>query len=433
MGLPTRAMRLLILDPRGSTNMAERREGPGQPRSGGRASTPGSSPAVERERVILLECRLDQLRSQLEAARADADHARAKLAEAAAREADHARRYSLVQTEIAEARAELASVHQRLERAEALRAELEGHLIDAGPRADARELLQLRRDLLSERQRARGTDRTLNRLRERNEQLLASRETLFARFAEWQELVREDGFEAADLSEFLSELRREVMDLEHRNAAGEHREAALRERFAQAGLDPDAEPVEPVERSAALDPPPALEPSPAPSPAPALDPVPVDGPAPVLDPAPAIAEPAAERDRLVVALAEGNILALRTELAQRIGRTDRAELVAALRPGTQSADATVRAAAYEALGRVLEDDAPELESVLRAGLADPDGRVRRRVVLAAVTARGVALRPLLEPLGADPDPQVKRVVREALRHARPAEAPVALAGTDSAP
>ena len=43
------------------------------------------------------------------------------------READHARRNSLVQTEIAEARAELAAVHQRLERAEAQRAEIEGH------------------------------------------------------------------------------------------------------------------------------------------------------------------------------------------------------------------------------------------------------------------------------------------------------------------
>jgi hypothetical protein len=407
--------------------MAERREGPGQPRSGGRVSTPGSSPAVERERVILLECRLDQLRSQLEAARAEADQARAKLAEAAAREADHARRYSLVQTEIAEARAELAAVHQRLERAEALRAELEGHLLDTGPRADARELLQLRRDLLAERQRARGTDSTLGRLRERNEQLLASRETLFARFAEWQELVREDGFEAADLSEFLSELRREVMDLELRNSAGEQREAALRQRFVQAGLDPDADPAEPVERAPALDSAPGVDS------AAQMDSAAARGPAAALDPAPATAEPAEEPDPLTLALAEGNVLALRTELTHRIGRTDRAELLAALRPGTESTDPTVRAAAYEALGRVLVDDAPELESILRAGLADPDARVRRRVVLAAVTARGVALQPLLESLGADPDPQVKRVVREALRHARPADAPVALAGTDTAP
>jgi HEAT repeat protein len=131
-----------------------------------------------------------------------------------------------------------------------------------------------------------------------------------------------------------------------------------------------------------------------------------------------------------VALAEGNVLALRTELNQRLGKTDRAELVAALRPGTGSTDATVRAAAYEALGRVLEGDAPGLESLLRAGLVDPDGRVRRRVVLAAATARGVTLGPLLEPLASDPDPQVQRVVREALRHARPAETPVAVTGTD---
>jgi hypothetical protein len=396
--------------------MAERREGPGRPGSRDRASVKGSSPAVERERVILLECRLDQLRSQLEAARADADHARAKLAEAAAREADHARRYSLVQTEIAEARAELAAVHQRLERAEALRAELEGHLLDAGPRADARELLQLRRDLLSERQRALVTESALDRLRERNEELLASRETLFARFAEWQELVRPDGSEASDLSEFLAELRREVMELERRNTAGEHREAALRERIVEAGLDPDAGHVEPAEPVESVEPVEPIEP--------------VDR-ALAQDPAPATPEPAEEPDPLTVALAEGNVLALRSALTQRIGRTDRGELVAALRPGTGSADATVRAAAYEALGRVLEDHAPELEPILRAGLADPDGRVRRRVVLTAVSARGVALHALLEPLGADPDPQVKRVVREALRHARPAEAPSAVTGTDS--
>src|SRR5687768_8492970 len=215
--------------------MAERREGPGRP--------PGSPPAAERERVILLECRLDQLRSQLEAARSEADHARAKLAESAAREADHARRYSQVHAEIADARAELGAVHERLARAEGLRAELEGHLLDAGPRADARELLQLRRDLLSERERALAAESSLGHLRQRVEELLASRETLFARLAEWQELVREDGLEAADLSEYLSELRREVMGLEHRNAEGERREAALRERFAHAGIAPDAEPL----------------------------------------------------------------------------------------------------------------------------------------------------------------------------------------------
>jgi hypothetical protein len=51
------------------------------------------------------------------------------------------------------------------------------------------------------------------------------------------------------------------------------------------------------------------------------------------------------------------------------------------------------------------------------------------VVLAAATARGITLAPLLEPLASDPDPQVQRVAREALRHARPAEAPVAVTGT----
>jgi hypothetical protein len=36
-------------------------------------------------------------------------------------------------------------------------------------------------------------------------------------------------------------------------------------------------------------------------------------------------------------------------------------------------------------------------------------------VLAAAAARGLALRPLLEPLTGDPDPQVRRIVHRILR------------------
>jgi hypothetical protein len=45
--------------------------------------------------------------------------------------------------------------------------------------------------------------------------------------------------------------------------------------------------------------------------------------------------------------------------------------------------------------------------------------VRRRVVLTAASARGLDLRLLLEHLRLDPDPQVRRVVKEVLRHAAP--------------
>jgi hypothetical protein len=110
--------------------------------------------------------------------------------------------------------------------------------------------------------------------------------------------------------------------------------------------------------------------------------------------------------------------------------------VATLRPGTESPTPAVRAAAYEALGRALEGDGGALEAALRAGLADPDGRVRRRVVLAAATARGVPIRALLEPLLTDADLHVQRVVREALRHAQPVvpDARAAVAGgADPAP
>ena len=110
--------------------MGERREEAGQKRSLHNADRPGASPASDRERVILLECRLAELRAQLEAARGEADQARTRLAESAAREADHARRYAAVHQEIAGARADVAAMHRRLERSEALRAVLINRLGD---------------------------------------------------------------------------------------------------------------------------------------------------------------------------------------------------------------------------------------------------------------------------------------------------------------
>lgn len=76
---------------------------------------------------------------------------------------------------------------------------------------------------------------------------------------------------------------------------------------------------------------------------------------------------------------------------------------------------SVRAAAYQALGRLLERDPARLAPHIRRGIADAHPHVRRRAVLAAAAARGLALRPLLEPLSGDPDPQVRRIVHRILR------------------
>jgi len=78
---------------------------------------------------------------------------------------------------------------------------------------------------------------------------------------------------------------------------------------------------------------------------------------------------------------------------------------------------SVRAAAYQALGRLLVRDPARLAPHIRRGIADANPHVRRRAVLAAAAARGLDLRPLLEPLTRDPDPQVRRIVHRILRTA----------------
>ena len=205
--------------------------------SGAAATSP--SPAADGERILLLECRLDQAASALDGARADADRLRKQLAEAAAREADHARRFSLVQRDLADARGELAALHERLASTEAMRAELEGHLFEAGARGDAGELLRIRRELIAEQQRSLANEQTASRLRARVNELLLSRDTLLTRIAEWQLLVGHDESGAVDLAEFMAELRRDIMMLEQRNVVTERREVALRQRLARAGMDPD--------------------------------------------------------------------------------------------------------------------------------------------------------------------------------------------------
>jgi len=616
------------------------------------------------ERILLLECRLAQLRSQLESARVEADLARTRLADAAAREADHARRYSAAMQELAEARAEIASLHRRLEHSEALRAQLEGQLFEPDAREDAEELVRLRREILVERHRADTNERAAARLRERVEELEATRETILSHLAEWQAHVRRDDPEAIDLARYLSDLRREILDLESRCTQAERRDAAYRRRLAMAGIDPDqvlaelngnaakpaaptgiaaagdAEqqpkhgidelplfefPLRPITAAAAEDGEPAhhdatdIEAEGAVEPAddfetpihvadpwradfdftgshegadadsvpdheevlvasaadhgtdgvasgvdhdaddvePAADhdgddvdsamngeeapvilaedhevydldfgaaredagaaPVaerdgtdvvfaedreeapiglaadhdrddvdsavdreeasvgfaadhevddldsateeatiilaaePEDGPVvlaadddggdgidvtadasqsdvdvePTAPAEPAVEQPAEPRvvpeplRALVAAVENADILALRMELRRCVRACGEEAVLEAIRPCTEAGSAAVRAVAYEALGLLLGRNAAALEPFIRAGLDDPDGRVRRRVVLAAAAAQGLPLRSLLEPVRVDPDPQVRRVVLEVLRHLPP--------------
>src|SRR5438034_2944914 len=192
------------------------------------------------DRTLLLECRLEQLRGALDEARAEADQARVRLAEAAAREAGETQRLSVLQDEVARARAEVAALHRRLEHSEALRAKLQGHLFESDGRDDAQELMRLRREVAAAQERIAASEQTASQLRARMNELVASRETLLTQMVEWQRAVRDDDTEAVDLAEFIASLRRAVLDLERDNALGERREAALREQLEQATAPPPA-------------------------------------------------------------------------------------------------------------------------------------------------------------------------------------------------
>jgi hypothetical protein len=322
------------------------------------------------DRTLLLECRLEQLRGALDEARAEADQARIRLAEAAAREAGETQRLSVVQDEVARARAEVAALHRRLEHSEALRARLQGHLFESEGKGDAQELVRLRREVAAAHERIAASEQTASQLRARVDELVASRETVLTRVVEWQRAVRQGDTEAVDLAEFIASLRRAVLDLERDNALGERREAALREQLEQA-----------------IVPPPPPEP------------------------------PKPPADDLVAALAAAQNSQDQVELLLRLGRRGGDDAFYAVRPWATAEDPNVRAAAYQSLGRLLERDPARLEPHIRWGIADANPHVRRRVVLAAAAARGLALRPLLEPLSGDPDPQVRRIVHRILRTA----------------
>jgi hypothetical protein len=438
------------------------------------SDTEGSPAPTPADRVLLLECRLEELRSSLAEARAEADRARTRLAEAAAREADLARHHGLVQEELAAARDEVATLHRRLERSEALRAGMEGRIFEAGS-DDAEELVRLRREASGTRGETGAYRQTMSHMRARIEELVATREVLLTRVVEWQRAVREGDPEALDLAEFITALRRDILELEHQNFLGERREAELRQRL----LDPrgdtpagtrDAAEVEThadatasrnatTETSeAAIDPPEAATDARET----AIDPeavtdaseTPID-PEAVTDASETAIDPEAAADvrgpegeasggdrsthiagsdpegtpdheaaggDLVGALSVVRDPRRRIDLLLRLGRSGEEEAFHAVRPSATASEPDERAAAFQALGRLLERDPARLEPYLRWGISDADARVRRRVILAAAGARGLELRPLLEPLRADPDPQVRRLVNEVLR-GRPPVAP----------
>jgi hypothetical protein len=350
------------------------REGVTAPRRSG--VSPGSVEPTGSDRTLLLECRLEQLRGALDEARAEADQARIRLAEAAAREASETQRLSVLQDELARTREEIAALHRRLEHSEALRAKLQGHVFESESRDDAQELVRLRREVAAAHDRIAASEQTASQLRARVDELVASRETLLTRVVEWQRAVRHGDTEAVDLAEFIASLRRAVLDLERDNALGERREAALRAQLEQATAPPP--------------PPPAKMPAVTPEP---------------------------PGDDLVAALAVAKHPQDQVELLLRLGRRGGGgdDAFYAVRPFATAEDPNVRAAAYQSLGRLLERDPARLEPHVRWGIADVNPHVRRRVVLAAAAARGLALGPLLEPLSGDPDPQVRRIVHQILR------------------
>jgi hypothetical protein len=349
---------------------------------------------ADAHRLFLLECRMEQMRARVDEARAEAHRARALLAEATAREADHARRQRVLHEELAAAREEIGSLHHRLEHSEALRAGLEGRLFESTRPEDGRELARLRGEVAAHRDLTVAAQRTVADLRARVAELTASRETLLSRVAEWQIAAHAGNTDAVDLAEFIAVLSRDVLELEHRSELAERGEAELREELLRASAQGY------VSATAAV--PPAAE----------APPEPIAWPS-----APETSAEEQARSDETAAPAAGDEAVPRVDALLRLGRSGETEAFAAIEPSLAAHDPGVRAAAYQALGHLLEHDPSRLEPHVRRGIADADPRVRRRVVLVAAAARGLPLAPLLEPLRHDPNPQVRRVVQEVLRRA----------------
>src|SRR5207302_805042 len=83
-------------------------------------------------------------------------------------------RLSVLQDEVARARAEVAALHRRLEHSEALRAKLQGHLFESEGKGDAQELMRLRREVAAARERIAASEQTAPQLRARVDDLVAA-------------------------------------------------------------------------------------------------------------------------------------------------------------------------------------------------------------------------------------------------------------------
>ncbi len=234
----------------------------------------------------------------------------------------------------------------------------------------------------------------------------------------------------------------------------ERRELALRAALATAGVDPDAvlarldllesaRAPAPVVSSLPERQPAWTAPPPAPAPAPDFAGMPTDASRSL---ARRLAEevvsgPATLRLRAAIRLVEvagqGAVPALlaaaheaegavRASLIEQVGRCGDAQAAEELAEFLADETAEVRAAAIEAMVRLVSG--AELEAVLRMGLEDGDARVRRRTALCAASARNFDAGALLVPLLSDPDRQVRRVACTALGGSRDPMAALALVG-----
>ncbi len=371
--------------------------------------------SADSHRVFALECRLEQMRASVDEARAEAHRARERLAETTARQADRGRQHQLLHEELAAAREEIALLHRRLEHSEALRASLEGRLFEGSTPEDAEELVRLRGEVAAYRDLTAARERIVTDLRARVGGLVAGRETLLSRVTEWQCAVQEGNADAVDLAEFIAMLTGDNLEIEHRRVAAEQRGASLEEQLLRAREQGYGEPGTVGKPESTGEPGANDEPGTHPDVADGAEAAAVAG----------MAEAAAPAQSAAVATAPaasppaGDSIESQVDALIRLGRSGEAKAFDAIVASLGAAEPRVRAAAYQALGNLLEHDPARLEPHIRRGVTDSDSRVRRRVVLAATAARGLDCQALLDPLQRDADPQVRRLVKEVLRRISP--------------
>ncbi len=371
--------------------------------------------SADSHRVFALECRLEQMRASVDEARAEAHRARERLAETTARQADRGRQHQLLHEELSAAREEIALLHRRLEHSEALRASLEGRMFEGSTPEDAEELVRLRGEVAAYRDLTAARERIVTDLRARVGGLVAGRETLLSRVTEWQCAVQEGNADAVDLAEFIAMLTGDILEIEHRRVAAEQRGASLEEQLLRAREQGYVEPGTVGKPESTGEPGANDEPGTHPDVADGAKAAAVAG----------MAEAAAPAQSAAVATAPaasppaGDSIESQVDALIRLGRSGEAKAFDAIVASLGAAEPRVRAAAYQALGNLLEHDPARLEPHIRQGVTDSDSRVRRRVVLAATAARGLDCQALLDPLRGDADPQVRRLVKEVLRRISP--------------